>query len=183
MFNNRGFETNCEGCEDCEACKSFSRMRVSSCPLVPTVPQDGSEPSTVYGSLYNTVTVVPVITGTNVNFDTEGPSSGVTPDTVDDSITVNSSGIYTISFSTVINAFGPAATFHRVSFSLSINGTPDLTKETVLVTETDNFIRVNTLSRTDQVSLNQGDVIRIFINDATLNVNYRNSSLVVTKVG
>ena len=42
---------------------------------------------------------------TNVNFHTVGPSSGVTLNIADNSITINSTGTYTISFSTVILVF------------------------------------------------------------------------------
>ncbi|MET4562765.1 hypothetical protein ABIA69_003956 [Lysinibacillus parviboronicapiens] len=88
LSNNRGFKKNCKGCEECEDCISFSRFRVSSCPQGPTVPQAGPEPpvfTPVYGSLYHTLAGVPAVSGTNVDFDTVGPSSGVTLDIIDDS--------------------------------------------------------------------------------------------------
>lgn len=183
MSNNRGFKKICKDCEGCEDCKSFSRFRVSSCPQVPIVPQDVPEPppvfTPVYGSLYGAAGVVGV-DGTNVDFTTVGHSSGVTLNTVDDSITVNSSGVYTISFSTNV-----AATdfnqFCNVIFNLSINGTPDITKGIEYRSGTSNARAVNILSRTDQIMLNQGDVIRVSVIFA-FNISYSNPALVVTKV-
>ncbi|MFJ8512502.1 hypothetical protein [Lysinibacillus xylanilyticus] len=183
MSNNHGFNKMCKDCEGREDCKSLSRFKVSSCAQVPSV-QDGPEPpvfTPVYGSLYNTNGVV-AVSGANVDFDTVGPSSGVTLDTVNDSITVNSSGVYTISFSTEINANDLQETFNSVFFRLSINGTPDPTKETSFQTALSIVNEVNTISRTDQLKLNQGDVIRVFIFLENGNPAYFNAALVVTKV-
>lgn len=175
MNNNRGFKKSCKDCEEDEDCKSFSRFRVSSCQLGPEPPVF----TPVYGSLYQTTGVL-AVPGTNVDFDTVGPSSGVMLDITNDSITVNSSGIYTITFSTT--ASGSTEEVHSIEFNLSINGNPDPTKSTVFqILETSPFTEIKTISRTDQLMLNQGDVIRIFIVSAYSAV-YESSALVVTKV-
>ncbi|MEQ6855346.1 hypothetical protein AAHH17_12770 [Lysinibacillus capsici] len=180
--NKRKFKSNCE---DCESCKNFPRFRVSSCPQEPTVPQNGPEPpvfSPVYGSLYRTSSTLSS-PGTNVDFDTVGPSSGVTLDIVGNSITVNSTGVYTITFSTIVNAIGVAATLHVVLFGLRINGIDDTTKQAIYQTEILTIPKSSTISRTDQVMLNEGDVIQIRIVASTVgNITYDDSALVVTKV-
>lgn len=182
MSNNRGFKKSCRVCESCEECKSLSRFSVSSCPLRP-VPQVGPEPppgiTPVYGSLY-TSGGVPAVSGTNVDFDTVGPSSGVTLDIINNSITVNSSGVYTITFSSPVNVNGEGSL--GITFHLSINGIPDPTKRTVYqIAGTPGFTEISTVSRTDQIMLNQGDFIQIFIVSAA-SAGYDSSSLVVTKV-
>lgn len=185
MSNKCGFNKSNNDCEGCEHCKSLSRFRVSSCPQEPTVPQNGPEPpvfTPVYGSLYRTSSTFS-LPGTNVDFDTVGPSSGVTLDIVGNSITVNSTGVYNITFSTIVNAIGVAATLHVVLFSLRINGTDDTTKQAIYQTEIVTISKSSTLSRTDQVMLNEGDVIQIRIVASTVgNMTYDDSALVVTKV-
>jgi hypothetical protein len=171
------FKGGCGGC--------YPTFRVSSCPLGPRGPQGEQgiqgEPGTaftpVYGSLYVN-TINSAVTGHNVKFDTDGPFSGVT--LTGSTITVDSPGVYTISFSTVVSAFNPFT--QAVSFTLSINGTPDFTKDTEWSTEVNSIVMNNTLSRTDQLMLNQGDFIRIFIISASSDIIYYNSALVVTKV-
>ncbi|MGE7926886.1 hypothetical protein [Lysinibacillus xylanilyticus] len=133
----------------------------------------------VYGSLYGTFGVA--VTDENVDFDTVGPSSGVTLNTVDDSITVNSSGVYTVTFSTEVFSTDVNLQVCTVIFRLSINGTPNVFKEIHFQTNLSTFIDFNTLSRTDQIMLNQGDVIRVSVIFAN-NTTYINPALVVTKV-
>ncbi|WP_079526585.1 collagen-like triple helix repeat-containing protein [Halobacillus hunanensis] len=138
----------------------------------------------VYGSLSTEPgTGSPAISDTNVDFAIVGPFSGTTPNTADDSITVNSQGVYTVSFSTVVNAIGPEGSFANVTFNLSINGTPDFSKQldfqTLIAT---NVNEVDTLSRTDQLMLTQGDVIRVLIRSANGDIFYADGALVVTKV-
>lgn len=182
MSNKDGFNKTCKDCECCEECRSFSKFRVSSCPQEPIVPQDGPVPPffiPVYGSLYGSA--LEAVTGSNVDFDTVGPFSGTTPNTVDDSITVNSQGVYTITFTTEVIASGPPESFNSVVFRLSVNGTPIVTKQIEFQTFITLPGEVDTLSRTDQLELNQGDVIRVFILSSS-GVSYFNPALVVTKV-
>ena len=107
----------------------YPAFRASDCPLsFPSGPPGDPGPgiTTVYGSLYSNAGY-PAVSGANVIFDTLGPSSGVTLNTTDDSITVNSPGVYTISFSTVIIASEIEGATNAIDFSLSINGTPIIT--------------------------------------------------------
>ena len=182
LSKKRIFKSSSEACEGNEECKSSPKFRVSSCPFVP-LPKEVPEPvfTSAYGSLYRTTAVI-AVTGAYVDFDTVGPSSGTTLDIVNNSITVNSSGIYTITFSTKVNAVGLPATPQSVFFILSINGIPIPEKETAYQTETLNFIKISTISRTDQLMLNQGDIIQIRIVVASPSISYDDSALVVTKV-
>jgi len=174
-----------KGCGDGEGCKSYPTFKVSSCPLGPPVSQDEPAPifTLVYGSLYNGEPAMLAITGTNVDFNIVGPFSGVTADVTSDSITVNSPGVYTISFSTdvFVSSVTPGD-LRFVYFQLSINGNPDTTKQAGYQTVVSNFIEATTLSRTDQLMLNQGDVIQVFITTASAEAFYSHSALVVTKV-
>jgi len=142
--------------------------------------EPGTTFTPVYGSLYANSQMLAEST-TNVSFDTVGPSSRITLNITDDSITVNSPGVYTITFSTVLLISGDQPDPPRIiSFVLSINGTPDFNKHI----EFHNYFNqgeINTLSRTDQLLLNQGDVIRYFIPFTTSN-NFYTAALVVTKV-
>ena len=165
--------------------KYYPKFRASDYPLSsPTGPPGDPGPgiTPVYGSLYSN-SVYNAVSGTNFNFDTLGPSSGVTLSTTDDSITVNSSGVYTISFSTVINASDLEGATDAIDFRLSINETSILTKIISFQTLIAFKNEVDTLSRTDQLMLNQGDVIRVFIDTVSGNILYNNAALVVTKVG
>ena len=173
----------------------YPMFRASDCPLScpsgPPGPQgeqgiQGEQGPTgpgitpVYGSLYSNA-VYSAVSGTNVNFDTLGPSSGVTLNTTDHSITVNSPGVYTISFSTVINANDFEGATNAIDFRLSINGTPIITKIISLQTLIAFKNEIDTLSRTDQLILNEGDVIQIFIASLNGNFLYHNAALVVTR--
>ncbi|MGR6897577.1 hypothetical protein [Rummeliibacillus sp. BSL5] len=180
MSNNNEFNKICNDCERFEECKSLSKFKVSSCPNVPTQ----EEPvlfTPAFGSIYNVAGGNPT-TNPNVDFDTVGPSSGTTPSTVDDSITVNSQGVYTVTFTIQLRA-SSAGTSSNIIFQLTINGTPLPTKQIEFQT----FVagasnEVDVISRTDQIALNQGDVIRVAIVSSTGAITYDNAELVVTKV-
>ena len=142
--------------------------------------EPGTTFTPVYGSLYANSQMLAETT-TNVKFDTVGPSSRTTLDITDGSITVNSPGVYTITFSTVLLISGNQPNPPRIiSFVLSINGIPDFNKQIEFHNHF-NQGEINTLSRTDQLLLNQGDVIRYFIPFTTGN-NLYTAALVVTKV-
>ena len=126
-----------------------------------------------YGSIYNVAGGNPTI-DPNVNFDTVGPSSGTTPSTIDDSITVNSQGVYTVTFTIELRASSGGIS-NNIIFRLSINGTPLATKQIEYQTfVTAANIEVDLVSRTDQLALNQGDVIRVAIVSSTGVITYDN---------
>ena len=116
------------------------------------LPRDpGQGITTVYGSLYSNAGY-PAVSGANVIFDTLGPVSGVTLNTTDGSITVNSPGVYTISISTVVIASDIEGATDAIDLSLSINGTPSLTKMISFQTLIEFKNEIDTLSRTDVIS-------------------------------
>lgn len=111
-------------CEDYRNCGECYRIKVSDC----AVPQ-GEPVTPVFGSLY--ASGKSATPNTNVDFDMEGPFGGVILDTTNDSITINSSGVYTISFSTEVNLSAGFGSASNVIFCLSINGTTVVTKQVV----------------------------------------------------
>ena len=180
MSNNHGFNKICKDYKGCENCKGFSKFRVSSCPNVPTQ-EEPVQFTPAYGSIYNVAGGNPTI-DPNVNFDTVGPSSGTTPSTVDDSITVNSKGVYTVTVSIELRT-SSAGTSSNIIFRLSINGTPLATKQIEYQTFVAGAMNeIDLVSRTDQLALNQGDVIRVAIISSTGVITYDNAALVVTKI-
>jgi hypothetical protein len=81
-------------------------FKVSSYPRGTQGPQ--GEPGTTFTSVYGSLATDigashHAVVGIYVDFDLIGAYSGVTPDTTNNSITVNSQGIYNSSFSTEIN--------------------------------------------------------------------------------
>lgn len=179
MSNNNGFNNICNDCERFEECKSLTKFKVSSCPNVPTQ-EETVQFTPAFGSIYNVAGGDPT-TNPNVDFDTVGPSSGTTPSTVDDSITVNSQGVYTVTFTIQLNA-ALAGTLNNIIFQLTINGTPLPTKQIEFQTFVDGVTEIDVVSRTDQIALNQGDVIRVAIVSTTGIITYASAALVVTKV-
>ncbi|HHP1041519.1 TPA: hypothetical protein ACR3S6_005332, partial [Bacillus thuringiensis] len=121
------------------------------------------------------------IMNTNVDFDIIGPFSGVIPDITDNSITINSSGVYNISFSTGISAGTMSGGGGFVGFLLTINGIAQFSTQIQYAIGNTGTGVLDQLSRTDQLLLNQGDVLRIRIN-AGSQVTYFTASFVVTKV-
>lgn len=163
-----------EICEGNGSCRSFPKFTVSSCPIpIPPVPVF----TPVYGSLYTNETII-AESGTNVVFDEKGPSSGVTLDLVNNSITVDSPGVYNIIFTTMVLLVSGVS--REIVLALSINGNP--IGRNVGMHNHFTGDEYNTLSRTDQITLNQGDVIRYFISLVNGDVRYYSAALVVTKV-
>ncbi|MEC2705875.1 hypothetical protein P9Z39_08890, partial [Bacillus thuringiensis] len=144
-----------------------------------TTGETGPGITPIYGSLItnpneNKFAVI----NTNVDFDFMGPFNGVTPSVIGDSITINSSGVYTITFSTIIDRVDPSAGLDGIIFMLTING---MAQPGVQLSY-NGFNQTETLSRADQLTLNQGDVLRILIFATTGNLFYFSASFVVTKV-
>lgn len=103
-------------CRESDGCKIFPTFKISSCPL--GAPVQGVPPtvfSPVYGLLYMASSAL-ALAASNVDFDTVVLSSGVTLDIVNDSITVNGSGIYTITYSTVGNCGWASSNLSGCSF-------------------------------------------------------------------
>ncbi|RNA69892.1 hypothetical protein [Alteribacter keqinensis] len=140
----------------------------------------------VYGSMTSTPNLeVDVDTDDNVDFTVEGPAQGVVLNTADDSITIETQGVYTVTFSTVALIFNNAESTD-LTFNISINGS-SVTLSQVRSSpfgedSPEDSIRT-TISRVDHFFLNEGDVIRVLCTSATDNAFYVNASLTVTKVG
>ncbi len=146
-----------------------------------TGPTGGVTP--IFGSLYADLNLPTIAKpNTNINFGVTGPFSGVTPSTTDDSITINSTGVYTVSFSILIEAIGLPNDILFIEIILTINGSLFFNSTLNFQTSISNAFEFNTLSRTDQLLLNQGDVLRYFIRKQDGEMAYGFTSLVVTKV-
>ncbi|KFM99393.1 exosporium leader peptide-containing protein [Bacillus clarus] len=150
----------------------------------PTGPT-GSGVSPIFGSLYSDPTSPTLATAnTNVDFGVTGPFNGVIPSIVDDSITIDSSGVYTISYTLTMNINTPGfGTTASIFVILTINGS---NTQSFILYETElsptGVGVATTLSRTDQLLLNQGNILRCFITTVSGEIFITSSSLVVTKV-
>jgi len=116
-----------------------------------------------------------VVVNTNINFTVPGPVSGTTLNPVDNSITINTTGVYSVSFSIV---FAIQAISSSI-LNLTINDSIQFAIETRV--GGGSGVRA-TSARTDLLPLNQGDVLRVRIREATGDIIYSNASLVVSKV-
>lgn len=134
----------------------------------------------MFGSIYQTPEQAQsAVTGQNVNFDVPGPSNGVTPDPLTDSITVNVFGIYTITFNTVIVGLAPTFT---ANLRFTVNNVSIPLTRIALTDFPDPFICL-TQSMTVQQQLNAGDQIRVLFEFVEGNISYNGASLIVTRVG
>ncbi|QWI17771.1 exosporium leader peptide-containing protein [Bacillus wiedmannii] len=130
----------------------------------------------VFGTITSEIGIgFSAVVNTNVNFTVPGPVSGTTLNPVDNSITINTTGVYSISFSIV---FAIQAISSSI-LNLTINDSIQFAIETRV--GGDSGVRA-TSARTDLLPLNQGDVLRVRIREATGDIIYSNASLVVLKV-
>ncbi len=130
----------------------------------------------VFGTITTDVGIgFSVVVNTNINFTLPGPVSGTTLNPVDNSIIINTTGVYSVSFSIVfvIQAISSSILNLTINDSIQfaiesrVGGGPGVRA---------------TSARTDLLSLNQGDVLRVRIREATGDIIYSNASLVVSKV-
>jgi Collagen triple helix repeat (20 copies) len=134
----------------------------------------------VFGSIYQTPNQANgAVTGQNINFDVPGPSNGVTPDSLTNSITVNVAGVYTITFNTVIVGLAPTFT---TNLRFTVNNVPIPLTRIALTDFPDPFLRV-TQSMTVQQQLSAGDQIRVLFEFVDGTVSYDSAALIVTRVG
>lgn len=144
----------------------------------PTGPT-GSGVTPVFGML-NTdpVTDIPTVADTNIDFTVTGPFSGVILSTADNSITVGSTGVYAVTFSTGVSVFGEDSGILIMNFT--INDTVNFLSQIRIDLDQGNRIMV---SKTVLLSLNQGDVLRVLIRLSSGPVSIGDASFVVEKVG
>ncbi|PRT37200.1 collagen-like exosporium glycoprotein BetA [Bacillus wiedmannii] len=130
----------------------------------------------VFGTITSEIGIgFSAVVNTNVNFTVPGPVSGTTLNSVDNSITINTTGVYAVSFSIV---FAIQAISSSI-LNLTINDSIQFAIETRV--GGGSGVRA-TSARTDLLPLNQGDVLRVRIREATGDIIYSNASLVVLKV-
>ncbi|MGF9954753.1 collagen-like exosporium glycoprotein BetA [Bacillus mycoides] len=130
----------------------------------------------VFGTITSEVGIgFSAVVNTNVNLTIPGPVSGTTLTPVDNSITIDTTGVYSVSFSIVF-------VIQAISSSI-LNLTINDSIQFAIETRVGGGSGVKTTSaRTDLLPLNQGDVLRVRIREATGDIIYSNASLVVSKV-
>ncbi|WP_219375562.1 collagen-like exosporium glycoprotein BetA [Bacillus mycoides] len=130
----------------------------------------------VFGTITSEVGIgFSAVVNTNVNLTIPGPVSGTTLTPVDNSITIDTTGVYSVSFSIVF-------VIQAISSSI-LNLTINDSIQFAIETRAGGGSGVRTTSaRTDLLPLNQGDVLRVRIREATGDIIYSNASLVVSKV-
>ncbi|NIL30915.1 collagen-like triple helix repeat-containing protein [Bacillus thuringiensis] len=124
------------------------------------------------------VTDIPAVTDTNIDFTVTGPFSGVILSTADNSITVGSTGVYAVTFSTGVSVFGEDSGILIINFT--INDTVNFLSQIRIDLDQGNRIMV---SKTVLLSLNQGDILRVLIRLSSGPVFIGDASFVVEKVG
>ncbi|WP_144503668.1 collagen-like exosporium glycoprotein BetA [Bacillus mycoides] len=130
----------------------------------------------VFGTITSEVGIgFSAVVNTNVNLTIPGPVSGTTLTPVDNSITIDTTGVYSVSFSIVF-------VIQAISSSI-LNLTINDSIQFAIETRVGGGSGVRTTSaRTDLLTLNQGDVLRVRIREAIGDIIYSNASLVVLKV-
>ncbi|WP_241846086.1 collagen-like protein [Bacillus thuringiensis] len=133
----------------------------------------------VFGMLNtDSVTDIPTVANTNINFTVTGPFSGVILSTADNSITVGSAGVYAVTFSTGVSVFGEDSGILIMNFT--INDTVNFLSQIRI--DLDQGSRIMA-SKTVLLSLNQRDVLRVLIRLSAGPVFIGEASFVVEKVG
>ena len=158
-------------CYCCSNCTSNSCYCTTSRPL-------GSSVLPAFGSLRKESGQVIDVDGTKVDYDFVGPSANVTLSIVNDTITINESGVYEISMSLTlgINPTDLARGF------LFVNDVP-LNFSAVSLTVTSNTLALATVSKTIQLNLLANDVIDVRIHKVGDSVIVGSSSLTINRIG
>jgi hypothetical protein len=157
-------------CYCCSNCTSNSCYCTTSRPL-------GSSVLPAFGSLRKESGQVIDVDGTKVDYDFVGPSANVTLSIVNDTITINESGVYEISMSLTlgINPTDLARGF------LFVNDVP-LNFSAVSLTVTSNTQALTTVSKTIQLDLLANDVIDVRIHKVGDSVIVGSSSLTINRI-
>ena len=157
-------------CYCCSNCTSNSCYCTTLRPL-------GSSVLPAFGSLRKESGQVIDVDGTKVEYDFVGPSANVKLSIVNDTITVNESGVYEISMSLTlgINPTDLARGF------LFVNNVP-LNFSAVSLTVTSNTQALTTVSKTIQLDLLANDVIDVRIHKVGDSVIVGSSSLTINRI-
>jgi len=158
-------------CYCCSNCTSDSCYCTTSRP-------SGSSVLPAFGSLRKESGQVIDVDETKVDYDFVGPSANVTLSIVNDTITINESGVYEISMSLTlgINPTDLARGF------LFVNDVP-LSFSAVSLTVTSNTLALATVSKTIQLNLLANDVIDVRIHKVGDSVIVGSSSLTINRIG
>ncbi|WP_280146824.1 hypothetical protein [Priestia megaterium] len=154
-------------CYCCSNCTSNSCYCTSGSSVLPA-----------FGSLRKESGQVINVDGTKVDYDFVGPSANVTLSIVNDTLTINESGVYEISMSLTlgINPTDLARGF------LFVNDVP-LNFSAVSLTVTSNTLALTTVSKTIQLDLLANDVIDVRIHKVGDSVIVGSSSLTINRIG
>jgi hypothetical protein len=154
---------HCYGCSNCT---------LNSCYCT------GPSILSAFGSLRKESGQVIDVDGTKVDYDFVGPSANVTLNIVNDTITINESGVYEISMSLTlgINPTDLARGF------LFVNDVP-LNFSAVSLTVTSSTLALATVSKTIQLDLLANDVIDVRIHKVGDAVIVGSSSLTINRIG
>lgn len=158
-------------------CYCFSNCTSNSCYCTTSIPS-GSNVLPAFGSLRKESGQVIDVDETKVDYDFVGPSANVTLSIVNDTITINESGVYEISMSLTlgINPTDLARGF------LFVNDVP-LNFSAVSLTVTSNTLALATVSKTIQLDLLANDVIDVRIHKVGDSVIVGSSSLTINRIG
>ncbi|MDP1383940.1 hypothetical protein Q8G31_30305 [Priestia megaterium] len=143
-------------------------------------PDLNASPQPVFGSLYGNPNqfLTPVL-NTPIEFNTAGPTFGMTADPITNSITINQFGLYEIHYSLTDKVSNSVGTFLR--YVIAINGVSDFQSSTFFSNSNIGeawFNGSNTILRT----LNPNDIITIRPTGIVGNNQYINPILIVKKI-
>lgn len=124
----------------------------------------------IFGTITSEVGIgFSAVVNTNINFTIPGPASGTTLNPLNNSITIDTTGVYSVSFSIVFVIQAISSSILNLTINDSIQ----------FAIETRSWwcfwVRA-TSARTDLLPLNQGDVLRVRIREATGDIIYSNAS-------
>ncbi|XXM70745.1 hypothetical protein ACQ0QQ_13590 [Lysinibacillus sphaericus] len=131
-----------------------------------------------YGSLFGSISSLPVIVGSRLNFEEAGPALGVAADTVNNEIVVGSKGVYLISFSLNITNEGSGFS----TFSVYVNNTEVTFSRISYGNLLSDDTEVGNSANTIQLSLNEGDAISVQVVQSAEEAFYIYPSLTVTRI-
>lgn len=158
-------------------CYCCSNCTSNSCYCTTSRPSESSV-LPAFGSLRKESGQVIDVDGTRVDYDFVGPSANVTLNIVNDTITINESGVYEISMSLTLG-INPTDLARGVLF---VNDIP-LNFSAVSLTVTSNTLALATVSKTIQLDLLANDVIDVRIHKVGDSVIVGSSSLTINRIG
>ena len=139
----------------------------------------GPTPIPVFGSLYGIETFLVPIVNTPIEFATAGPTSGMIADPATNSITINSNGVYEVSYALNNRVNNSNNLFIR--YSIFINGVQNTESSMTFLNNFPGETRDNG-SKTVLLTLNTNDVLTVRTLGVIGNNQYGNPTLIVEKI-